>query len=303
MIPSFCAHRYVLRISRYRESALHKVIRSSRYSSSVLQVNGISRIVCRPNVCEKLFSSDSHENVREGRKISKEDEHHEETKRKRLSEVLISEVLKAKALHRWVDPKLTRTATIKEAVVSIIEGGLCGAMVVEHEKVVGLITSRDLLRIIAGGIRKGYMDADILKQVVGDHMTPISQVIYGRPEETIGRCRTVMTKLGIKCLPILSKEGRVEGLITARDMNEYGLTAAERGGKSAYLTDVAERVGLSSDTSMAEPPTYLKAQLDMNKMPLYINIGVSALPHPYKTPQGVARGIRGKAMSTTTRCQ
>jgi FAD binding domain len=41
----------------------------------------------------------------------------------------------------------------------------------------------------------------------------LSQVIYGRPEETVGMCRTIMAKLGIKCLPILSRQGTVEGLI------------------------------------------------------------------------------------------
>ena len=206
-------------------------------------------------------------------------------------------MLKAKHSHRWVDPKIPRNATVKEAIVSTIEGGLSGAMVVDDNKVVGLITSRDLLRIVASGIRNGSADSEILRQVVGDFMTPISQVIYGRPEETIGMCRTIMAKLGIKCLPILSKQGRVEGLITARDMSDFGLSASDKGGKSSYLSDVSERVGLSSDTSMAEPPTYLRAQLDMTQKPLFINIGVEALPHPYKTPHGVARGVRGKLLT------
>ena len=176
-------------------------------------------------------------------------------------------------------------------------------MVVEYDpnsqtkKVVGLVTSRDLLRIMAAGIKEGIGAEDLLNQVVSNNMTPISQVIYGRPEETIGMCRTLMAKLGIKCLPILSKEGRVEGLITARDMSDYGLMPSDKGGKKNYLNDISERVGLSSDTSMAEPPTYLHAHLAMEQKPLYINIGVAELPHPFKTPSTVGWNRQGKPSS------
>jgi CBS domain-containing protein len=180
--------------------------------------------------------------------------------------------------------------------VSSIEGGLSGMMVLEENlnNVVGLITSRDLLRIMALGIKEGESNESLLDRQVGDFMTPISQVIYGRPDETVGMCRTVMAKLGIKCLPILSRKGRVEGLLTARDMSDFGLSATDKGGKKNYLNDVSERVGLSSDTSMAEPPAFLRAHLALEQSPLFVNVGISALPHPFKTENGVARNQRGK---------
>jgi CBS domain-containing protein len=211
-------------------------------------------------------------------------------------QVLVSEVLKAKHSHRWVDPVVTKTATVKQAIVTSIEGGLSGMMVLEDDlnHVAGLITSRDLLRIMALGIKEGESNEQLLDRQVGDFMTPISQVIYGRPDETIGMCRTVMAKLGIKCLPILSRKGRVEGLLTARDMSDFGLSATDKGGKKNYLNDVSERVGLGSDTSMAEPPTYLRAHLALEQTPLFVNVGISALPHPFKTENGIARNQRGK---------
>lgn len=175
-------------------------------------------------------------------------------------------------------------------------------MVVEYDpkshtnKVVGLVTSRDLIRIMAAGLKDDMPADTIMNQLIAANMTPISQVIYGRPDETIGMCRTLMAKLGIKCLPILSKAGRVEGLITARDMSDFGLKATDRGGKKNYLNDISERVGLSSDTSMAEPPTYLHAHLAMEQRPLFVNVGVAALPHPFKTPYGVGANRRGKIL-------
>jgi CBS domain-containing protein len=61
--------------------------------------------------------------------------------------------------------------------------------------------SRDLLRILAKGLREDEPPATIMNYKVGDFMTPISQVIYARPDETVGMCRTIMAKLGIKCIP------------------------------------------------------------------------------------------------------
>jgi CBS domain-containing protein len=231
--------------------------------------------------------------------VSKEDEHHEETQRRRLRDVLISEVIDAKHSHRWVNPIISHDATLKQAIETVIDGGLSGMMVVEvdmqqHKKVLGLLTSRDLLRVMAAGIKVGETNDEVLNRPIQEFMTPISQVVYGRPEETIGMCRTIMTKLGIKCLPILSKEGRVEGLITARDMSDFGLSAADRGGKKNYLNDISERVGLSSNTSMAEPPSYMHAHLALEQSPLYVNVGVTEMPHPFKTEYGVSRNQRGK---------
>jgi protein phosphatase PTC7 len=242
------------------------------------------------------LSKDSESALKTPIDFSKEDEHVEERKRKRLSEVRISEVLQAKHSYRWVDPVIPRTATVQEAIVTTIEGGLSGAMVLEdesHNRVCGLITSRDLLRIMASGVKEGDTPEEIMNRLVGDYMTPISQVVYGRPDETVGMCRTIMARLGIKCLPILSREGRVEGLVTARDMSDFGLSAKDRGGKKSYLNDVSERVGLSSNTSMAEPPIYLKAQLALGPTPLFINVGVAELPHPFKTADGgLVQGMR-----------
>ena len=228
-------------------------------------------------------------------------------------QVPISEVLKAKHTLRWVEPVITKEATVRESIQTCIENCLSGMMVIDHdandttnndkdgdnnnnktptEKVVGMITSRDLLRIINGGFKESETDEQIMERKVGQYMTPITQVIYARPEETIGMCRNIMAKLGVKCLPILS-HGRVEGLVTARDMSDYGLDAAERGGKKHYLESVSERVGLSSNTSMAEPPDYLRAHLALQQKPLFMNVGVAELPHPFKTAESCGLNRRG----------
>lgn len=190
---------------------------------------------------------------------------------------------------------ISETATVREAIEYTVEGGLSGMMVVRDEKVVGLLSSRDLLRILASGFADRRNTAEsIMQNQIGSHMTPIRQVIYARPDETVGMCRAIMAKLGLKCLPIL-EGNQVKGLVTAKDMSDYGLKAIDKGGKEAYLQTVSSRVGLSSNTtSMADPPQYLRAHLALEQSPLYINIGTGALPHPFKMEGGrVARDMRG----------
>lgn len=222
-----------------------------------------------------------------------------ELKRRKVKDIPIREVLDNKHAFRWLNPVIHQDTTVREAVKTTIEGGLSGMMVIEadsteSQRVVGLLTSRDILRIIAAGLKEGGTDdSEIMDKVVGDFMTPISQVIYARPSETIGICRSLMAKLGIKCLPILSDDQKVEGLITAKDMNDFGLSASDKGGKKAYLNDISERVGLSSDTSMAEPPTYMHAHLALQQKPLATNLAMAELPHPYKTHDDVGHSRRG----------
>ena len=222
----------------------------------------------------------------------------DEKKRQKISSVKISDVLKRKHTLRWVEPVISATATVREAITVCIERKLNGMMVVDKsdsiqrqtttelkQKCVGLITNRDILRIIAQGIKDGKESDDILNEKIATQMTPINQVIYGRPDETIGQCRAIMAKLGIKCLPILS-DGRVEGILTGRDFSDFYFDAEDLGGKKNYLRDVSERIGLTSNTSMAEPPVFVRQHLALKHAPLYMNVGAAEYPHPFKAEDG-----------------
>lgn len=107
-----------------------------------------------------------------------------------------------------------------------------------------------------------------------------------------------MSKLGIKCLPILN-QGRVEGILTNRDLSDFYFDAKDRGGKKNYLADVSERVGLSSDTSMAEPPIFIRQHLASSHAPLFLNVGVAEYPHPFKSADGVGGNRRGELYRDT----
>lgn len=120
----------------------------------------------------------------------------ESSPRRKISNVKISEVLKAKHTSHWVEPVLSHDATVREAIVVCIERKLSAMMVVDRsstvkkreQKCVGMITSRDLLRMLAADIKEGKSPEDILNDRIRKQMLPINQVIYGRPDETIGMC-------------------------------------------------------------------------------------------------------------------
>jgi len=245
------------------------------------------------------------DNTNETTTTSSDNNNGEEEPRQKTSQVKISEVLKRKHTLRWVEPVISKEATVREAIALCISRKLNGMMVVDYntssqktitelrQKCVGLMTSRDILRMMAEAIKSGASSDEVLDQKISAQMTPIDQVIYGRPDETIGMCRAIMAKLGIKCLPILS-EGRVEGILNTRDFSDFYFDAKDRGGKKHYLRDVSQRVGLTSDTSMAEPPVFVRQNLARRHDPLYLNVGVAEFPHPFKSVDGIGSSRRSE---------
>lgn len=105
-----------------------------------------------------------------------------EEKPRRLRDVPISEVLKAKHTLRWVEPVISRRATVADSIQTSIDNGLSGMMVIDDDaspgevvnsntlrrsKVVGMITSRDLLRIMNSGLKHNEDPRVIMNKEVG----------------------------------------------------------------------------------------------------------------------------------------
>jgi len=215
-----------------------------------------------------------------------------------FSESPISEVLKFKHSLRWEEPVICRNDTIRDAINLCVTRNLSGIMVVDNEdnaerRVVGMITSRDLLRILDSGLGEGQDASNILSRAVDLDMKPIKKVVYARPDDTISTCRSVMARLGTKCVPVLSKEGRVEGVVDSKDLFDFALhVTGDRSGKGGYLKDVAGRVGMTMNTSMADPPSYVGSRLAARRKPLYASVGSAQLPHPFKTKEANAGSRR-----------
>ncbi len=87
-----------------------------------------------------------------------------------------------------------------------------GALLVldQDDKIVGIISERDFVRHIA------QVGQCIVDEPVGNFMT--TEVIGVQPETTIDECMLLMTRQHIRHLPIVTKEGKLVGLISIGDV-------------------------------------------------------------------------------------
>jgi CBS domain-containing protein len=105
----------------------------------------------------------------------------------------------------------------------------CVVVVDSAEAVVGILSERDIVRMVA---RHG---ADQLKQPVSGAMS--RGVIFASLEETIDEGLTRMTDRRIRHLPVL-KDGRLVGLVSIGDLVKRRIEAVEVEAASlrAYIT-------------------------------------------------------------------
>lgn len=104
---------------------------------------------------------------------------------------------------------LKPTSTVREARSEMEAHGIGGLIVVDgDEKVVGIVTRRD-----------------IMFTVVEDEDTPVSEVMTGGDKlitapkrTTFDEARAILDRARVEKLPLVDEEGRLAGLITAKDV-------------------------------------------------------------------------------------
>lgn len=80
--------------------------------------------------------------------------------------------------------------------------------VLEHGKLVGILTERDLARALADGI-------DSNQTAVRAYMT--EEPVTVTPETDAAKAAATMLNLGVRHLPVMD-EGRVVGMVSSRDL-------------------------------------------------------------------------------------
>ena len=120
----------------------------------------------------------------------------------------VAEILKAKgssAVH-----SLAPSATVFEAVKLMAEKNVGALLVMEGERIVGVVTERDYARKV---VLLARSSRDTLLR---DVMT--SAVIYVRPSQTSEECMALMTENRCRHLPVLNDGGKLVGLISIGDI-------------------------------------------------------------------------------------
>jgi CBS domain-containing protein len=111
----------------------------------------------------------------------------------------------------WV-ASISPRASALEAAISMNRDKVGSLMVMDHERIVGIITERDLLQRILAEQR------DASRTSVEEIMT--TEVLCCQPHTTIEEARAVMKNRRVRHLPVVDDAG-LHGLISIGDLNAY----------------------------------------------------------------------------------
>lgn len=109
--------------------------------------------------------------------------------------------------------------TVQEAAVLMTEENIGALIVVEGERVVGIVTERDIMRKVVGG------GLDAAETKVADIMTK-------NPDTVTGDCLAatalnMMVEKGYRHLPLLTDDGKPCGMVSVRDLYRVVQTALQ----------------------------------------------------------------------------
>ena len=139
--------------------------------------------------------------------------------------MLVSQILKLKG-----DLVFTAAPTDSvAAVAALLHSRRVGALVVlEAERVVGIVSERDIVRIVAegGGAALGRPVADCMSR----------EVVYAEPGETVDQLMERMTDRRMRHLPVCI-DGRLVGIVSIGDVvkSKISEVEAEASGLKAYI--------------------------------------------------------------------
>jgi CBS domain-containing protein len=118
----------------------------------------------------------------------------------------VAHLLHAKGHAVWSIPP---DASVYEAIKLMADKGVGALLVMEGQKLVGIVSERDYARKV---ILQGKSSRDT---PVRDIMT--DKVFYVRPEQTVEECMALMTAQRIRHLPVLDGD-RVIGVVSIGDL-------------------------------------------------------------------------------------
>ena len=119
----------------------------------------------------------------------------------------VAEILLAKG--DSVVHSIAPSASVFEAVALMAEKNVGALLVMEGDRIVGMVTERDYARKVV------LMARSSRDTPLRDVMT--SAVIYVRPEQTTEDCMALMTQSRIRHLPVIDN-GKLVGLISIGDL-------------------------------------------------------------------------------------
>jgi CBS domain-containing protein len=106
--------------------------------------------------------------------------------------------------------------TIGEAAERMTERNVGSAVVLDHGRLIGILTERDLLRAVAGRVHSS--DARVREWMTNDPKTV-------GPDASAREAAETMLEHGFRHLPVVD-EGRTVGIVSLRDVFTWSLLVA-----------------------------------------------------------------------------
>jgi CBS domain-containing protein len=120
--------------------------------------------------------------------------------------MIVKELLDSKGYDVF---SISPDATVYDALKLMAEKEIGALIVLEDDKMVGIISERDYARKV---ILKGKNSQET---TVREIMT--SEVIHTHPEQKVQKCLSIMTKKHFRHMPVL-EEGRIIGILSIGDV-------------------------------------------------------------------------------------
>jgi len=139
--------------------------------------------------------------------------------------MLVSQILRAKGDAVFT---VAPTDTVGR-VAELLHSRRIGALVVtEADRVVGIVSERDIVRAVAGG------DVTVTSRPVSTYMT--ANVVFAEPGESLDSLLSRMTDRRIRHLPVC-QAGRLVGIVSIGDLVKWKISEveAEADGLKAYI--------------------------------------------------------------------
>jgi CBS domain-containing protein len=108
--------------------------------------------------------------------------------------------------------------TVRDALELMIANDVGAVAVLENDALVGIVTERDWSRKVL------MQDKPARTTPIRDVMT--TRVLYVSMDQTIDECMALMTKKGIRHLPVLDN-GKLVGIVSIRDVVRYTISQQE----------------------------------------------------------------------------
>ena len=110
-------------------------------------------------------------------------------------------------------------ATVLDAIKAMVDGNVGALLVLEGDKLVGIVTERDYLRRVTLEGREESETA--VREIMS------GQLVYVTEDTTVEECMAVMTERRIRHLPVLDDDKSVAGIVSIGDVVKFQSAAQD----------------------------------------------------------------------------